>query len=152
VKNAQENGMQTHTVDPQELDTFLARALGDLWAGYGGVMVSLGHKLGLYRAMADAGPLTARELAARAGCAERYVQEWLNAQGAGATSGTTPSAAPTSSSPSRRRRWPMTRAPTSCPSHGRFLTPAPERHERSALPTHRYQANGGCRRRARRAL
>ena len=75
--------MQTHTIDPQKLDAFLARALGDLSAGYGGVMVSLGHTLGLYKAMAGAGPLTARELATRAGCAERYVQEWLNAQAAG---------------------------------------------------------------------
>jgi SAM-dependent methyltransferase len=46
-------------------------------------MVSLGSKLGLYKAMAGAGPLSARELAARAGCAERYVREWLNAQVAG---------------------------------------------------------------------
>ncbi|MCL4800815.1 MAG: methyltransferase domain-containing protein [Burkholderiales bacterium] len=46
-------------------------------------MVSLGAKLGLYKAMAGAGPLSAAELAARAGCAERYVREWLNAQVAG---------------------------------------------------------------------
>ena len=46
-------------------------------------MVSLGSKLGLYKAMAGAGPLSATELAARAGCAERYVREWLNAQAAG---------------------------------------------------------------------
>ncbi|HSM14164.1 MAG TPA: methyltransferase domain-containing protein, partial [Thermoanaerobaculia bacterium] len=64
-------------------DSFLARAVGDLSAGYGGVMVSLGHRLGLYRAMAGAGPLSSAELAARAGCAERYVREWLNAQAAG---------------------------------------------------------------------
>jgi SAM-dependent methyltransferase len=45
-------------------------------------MVSLGSKLGLYKAMAGAGPLSAGEVAARAGCAERYVREWLNAQAA----------------------------------------------------------------------
>src|SRR5690606_23119097 len=39
-------------------------------------------KLGLYKAMAGAGPLSARQVAARAGCAERYVREWLNAQAA----------------------------------------------------------------------
>jgi ubiquinone/menaquinone biosynthesis C-methylase UbiE len=33
--------------------------------------------------MAGAGPLSAHELAARAGCAERYVREWLNSQVAG---------------------------------------------------------------------
>lgn len=46
-------------------------------------MVSLGHRVGLYKAMAGAGPLSSRELVARAGCAERYVREWLNAQAAG---------------------------------------------------------------------
>jgi SAM-dependent methyltransferase len=59
------------------------RAIGDLSAGYGGVMVSLASKLGLYKAMAGAGPISAKELAERTGCAERYVSEWLNAQAAG---------------------------------------------------------------------
>jgi SAM-dependent methyltransferase len=61
---------------------FAMRAIGDLAAGYTGVMVSLGSKLGLYKALAGAGPLSAREVAGRAGCAERYVREWLNAQAA----------------------------------------------------------------------
>ena len=43
----------------------------------------MGDKLGLYRAMAGAGPLTPTELAERTGTAERYVREWLNAQAAG---------------------------------------------------------------------
>jgi SAM-dependent methyltransferase len=71
-------------IDQTKLDSFLARAVGDLSAGYGGVMVSLGSKLGLYKAMSGAGPITSRELASRTGCAERYVREWLNAQVAGA--------------------------------------------------------------------
>lgn len=70
-------------LDPTALDAMIARAVGDLSAGYGGVMVSLGHRLGLYKALAGAGPLTGRELAARAGCAERYVTEWLGSQVAG---------------------------------------------------------------------
>lgn len=70
-------------LDPARLDTLVARAVADLSAGYGGVMVSLGHRLGLYKAMAGAGPLTARGVARRAGCAERYVGEWLNSQVAG---------------------------------------------------------------------
>jgi hypothetical protein len=75
--------MDTRAIDPTKLDVFIARAVADLSAGYGGVMVSLGHRLGLYTTMAGAGPLTAREVAGRAGCAERYVREWLNAQVAG---------------------------------------------------------------------
>jgi len=74
---------QPNTIDPQKLDAFVARAFGDLSSAYGGVMVSIGHRLGLYKAMAGAGPLSARELAGRAGCAERYVREWLNSQAAG---------------------------------------------------------------------
>ncbi len=75
--------MHTIAIDQTKLDAFLARAFGDLSAGYGGVMVSLGTKLGLYKAMEGAGPLSAKELAARADCAERYVREWLNSQAAG---------------------------------------------------------------------
>jgi SAM-dependent methyltransferase len=75
--------MDAIAFDKSKLDAFVMQAVGDLSAGYGGVMVSLGHKLGLYKAMAGAGPLDARELATRTGCAERYVREWLNAQVAG---------------------------------------------------------------------
>ena len=71
-------------IDQQKLETLVGRLFADLSAGYGGVMVSLGDQLGLYRAMAGAGPLSSHEVAKRAGCAERYVREWLNAQVAGA--------------------------------------------------------------------
>lgn len=70
-------------IDKQKLDALVGRLFSDLSAGYGGVMVSLGDKLGLYKAMAGAGPLSSDELAKRAGCGERYVREWLNAQVAG---------------------------------------------------------------------
>lgn len=75
--------MDTPVIDQAKLEAFATRALGDLGAGYTGVMVSLGHKLGLYKAMAGAGPQSAKEVAKRSGCAERYVREWLNAQAAG---------------------------------------------------------------------
>jgi len=71
------------TIDPTKLDSLLGRALTDLSAGYGGVLISLGHKLGLYRAMAGQGPLSSTEVARKSACAERYVREWLNAQVAG---------------------------------------------------------------------
>ena len=53
--------VQPHAMDQAKLDALIGRAVGDLSAGYGGVMVSLGHRLGLYKAMAGAGPLTSRE-------------------------------------------------------------------------------------------
>lgn len=75
--------MEQATVDPTKLEAFVMRAMADLTAGYTGIMVSLGTKLGLYKVLAGAGPLSAKELAKRAQCAERYVREWLNAQAAG---------------------------------------------------------------------
>lgn len=75
--------MDAPLIDKTKLDSLIALAISDLSAGYGGVMVSVGMKLGLYKAMAGAGPISSKELASRAGCAERYVSEWLNAQVAG---------------------------------------------------------------------
>jgi SAM-dependent methyltransferase len=46
-------------------------------------LMVIGEKLGLYKAMAGAGPLTSQEVAERAGAAERYVREWLGNQAAG---------------------------------------------------------------------
>lgn len=68
--------------EQDKLMAFAMRTITDISAGYIGVMVSLGARLGLYRALADAGPTSACELARLAGCAERYVREWLNAQAA----------------------------------------------------------------------
>jgi 2-polyprenyl-3-methyl-5-hydroxy-6-metoxy-1,4-benzoquinol methylase len=57
-----------------------------VWSYKQGEMVSLlihlGDRLGLYRTMAGAGPLTAEEVAARSGLQERWVREWLRGQGA----------------------------------------------------------------------
>jgi SAM-dependent methyltransferase len=46
-------------------------------------MLHLGDRLGLYKAMAGAGPLTSGALAQRTGTSERYVREWLGNQSAG---------------------------------------------------------------------
>jgi len=71
------------TIDPQKLNALVSMAVGDLSSSHGGVMISIGHKLGLYKVMANAGPLSSNEVAKRSGCAERYVREWLNSQVAG---------------------------------------------------------------------
>jgi len=42
--------------------------------------VELGVRLGLYEKLADAGPVTATQLAASAGIADRYAREWLEQQ------------------------------------------------------------------------
>ncbi len=46
--------------------------------------IYLGDRLGLYRALAEGGPATAPELAARAGIHPRYAREWLEHQAVGA--------------------------------------------------------------------
>ena len=75
--------LDRQTLDPAALDALVGKAVTELAAGYGGVMIDIGRKLGLYQAMAGAGPVTSQEVARAAGCAERYVREWLNAQAAG---------------------------------------------------------------------
>ena len=71
------------TVDTDKLMAFVFKAVDEVGATLNSALVVLGDKLGLYRAMAGAGPLTSDELAKRTGTAERYVREWLNAQAAG---------------------------------------------------------------------
>ena len=66
-----------------ELDDLLGRCVADLGATISAGNVLIGDRLGLYRALADHGPLTPGELATRTGTAERYVREWLPGQAAG---------------------------------------------------------------------
>ncbi len=71
------------TIDHDKLMAFVFRAVDEVGATLNAALVVMGDKLGLYRALAGAGALTSGELAGRAGVAERYVREWLNAQAAG---------------------------------------------------------------------
>lgn len=65
------------------LKAFLEKGINDVGAALGAALVVLGDKLGLYKAMAGAGPLTSAQLAQKTGTAERYIREWLNNQAAG---------------------------------------------------------------------
>jgi SAM-dependent methyltransferase len=71
------------TIDEAKLEQFMGQAVGDLGAAISGLMVYLGDELGLYKAMAGAGGITAEELAAKTATDARYVQEWLDNQAAG---------------------------------------------------------------------
>jgi 2-polyprenyl-3-methyl-5-hydroxy-6-metoxy-1,4-benzoquinol methylase len=70
-------------IDGAKLEAFVFRAVDEIGATLNAALVVMGDKLGLYRALAGAGPLTPEELATRTGTAERYVREWLNNQAAG---------------------------------------------------------------------
>ena len=71
------------TIDERKLEAFMGQIVLDMGAAISAPLVIIGEKLGLYRAMAGAGPLTSAEVAERAGASERYVREWLRNQAAG---------------------------------------------------------------------
>ena len=48
-----------------------------------GLMMSVGHRTGLFDTMATLAPSTSEEIAEAAGLNERYVREWLNAMTVG---------------------------------------------------------------------
>ena len=68
--------------DPDRLNVFLGRMVGDLGSVASGALVVLGDRLGLYKAMGDGAKLTPDELAQRTGTNARNVREWLAAQAA----------------------------------------------------------------------
>jgi 2-polyprenyl-3-methyl-5-hydroxy-6-metoxy-1,4-benzoquinol methylase len=69
--------------DPDRLKAFSFNVFNALQGAMTSAMIHLGDKLGLYRALADAdAPLTSTELAERTELHERWVREWLHAQGA----------------------------------------------------------------------
>jgi 2-polyprenyl-3-methyl-5-hydroxy-6-metoxy-1,4-benzoquinol methylase len=72
-----------HTLDPERIEAFAGQIAGEIGAALNAALVTVGDELGLYRAMSDAEPVSAGELAARTQTHERYVREWLNAQAAG---------------------------------------------------------------------
>ena len=74
---------QAVAIDGDKLMQFVFRAVEEVGATLNTALVVMGDRLGLYRALAGAGPLSPAELAERTGTAERYVREWLNAQAAG---------------------------------------------------------------------
>jgi SAM-dependent methyltransferase len=75
--------MSATEIDQAKLEAFMGQAVADMGAIVSGPLMSIGEKLGLYKAMAHAGPLSSEEVAERSGAAERYVREWLRNQAAG---------------------------------------------------------------------
>ncbi|MGC2331788.1 MAG: class I SAM-dependent methyltransferase [Candidatus Acidiferrales bacterium] len=70
-------------INEAKLHEFVMKGVTEMGAALNAALIVVGDKLGLYKAMAEAGPLTSAELAAKTGTAERYVREWLAAQAAG---------------------------------------------------------------------
>lgn len=74
---------QASAIDENKMNAFLGKVVGDFGAALSSALVYIGQKLGLYRAMADSGPVTSAELAQKTNTNERYVREWLINQAAG---------------------------------------------------------------------
>ena len=73
----------TQPINEAKLHEFVMKGVSEMGAALNAALIVVGDKLGLYKAMAGAGPLSSAELAAKTGTAERYVREWLAAQAAG---------------------------------------------------------------------
>lgn len=66
--------------DESKVEQFAGNLFGACLATMELANVELGVRLGLYEALAGAGPVTPAELASRTGIAERYAREWLEQQ------------------------------------------------------------------------
>jgi 2-polyprenyl-3-methyl-5-hydroxy-6-metoxy-1,4-benzoquinol methylase len=64
-------------IDTEKQDAFAGRLLDMLNGGVTSLMISLGHRTGLFDVLADGHHRTSEQLAADANLNERYVREWL---------------------------------------------------------------------------
>ena len=71
--------MSQGDLDQAKLEQFGGPALDILNKGSVAVMMSVGHRTGLFESMAGLSPSTSAQIAEAAGLQERYVREWLGA-------------------------------------------------------------------------
>jgi SAM-dependent methyltransferase len=69
-------------IDEAKLNAFMGNFVHDVGAAMHAATVVVGDQLGLYKALAKAGPATVDELAQRTETDARYLREWLSAQAA----------------------------------------------------------------------
>src|SRR2546426_1971617 len=69
--------MTTQQLDQEKLEAFVERIVLDVGTAMRGALSYIGDRLGIFKAMADAGPVTPAELAEQTGLNERYLREWL---------------------------------------------------------------------------
>ena len=76
--NRQEAKQKQNAIDQNKIQQFMNKAVGDIAGGSTAILVIIGERLGLYRAMAQANsPISVKELADKTGTVERLVREWL---------------------------------------------------------------------------
>ena len=74
--------MTTTDIDTTAVQAFAQQVAGLVTGGAATAMMVVGDRLGLYAELATSGPVTSTQLAARTGCAERHLREWLAQQAA----------------------------------------------------------------------
>ncbi len=70
---------ETRTLDPEKTEAFAGKLVDTLNKGALSLMISIGHRVGLFDAMDGMEPSTSGAIAEKAGLNERYVREWLGA-------------------------------------------------------------------------
>lgn len=68
-------------IDPEKFKEYAKTVFGALGGAMTAAMICLGDRLGLYRALAESGPVSSTELAVKTGLSERWLREWLHQQG-----------------------------------------------------------------------
>jgi SAM-dependent methyltransferase len=71
------------SVNEKKLHEFVVKSVGEWGATMGSLLTFVGDRLGLFKAMAEAGPINAEELSRKTGTHPRIIKEWLAAQAAG---------------------------------------------------------------------
>ena len=69
-------------IDREKAKQVALQIMGDVASAMHSAMNFIGDRLGLFKAMIDAGPLTVEQLAAKTELNQRYLQEWLNSMAA----------------------------------------------------------------------
>ncbi len=72
-----------HQIDTNKMESFGERLLDMINGAAITVMISIGHRTGLFDTMSVMQPATSAEIAKKAGLDERYVREWLGAMTTG---------------------------------------------------------------------
>jgi SAM-dependent methyltransferase len=76
--NRQEAKQKQNAIDQNKIQQFMNKAVGDIAGSSTAMLVIIGERLGLYKAMSQANsPISVKELADKTGTVERLVREWL---------------------------------------------------------------------------
>ena len=89
-------------IDREKAKQVAQQIMGDVASAMHSAMIFIGDRLGLFKAMKDAGPLTVEQLAAKTGLNPRYLHEWLSSMAAADYLEYDPAPKPTCSHPSMR--------------------------------------------------